>query len=59
VEIIIDQQNKIYLVTNDRDEFGEDYKTERHLTVEMAIELKRQLSAAIDKAVKAGFGFDV
>jgi hypothetical protein len=59
MEIKLDEQNRIYLVTNDRDEFGEDYKTECHLTVEAAIELRRQLSDAIDKAIKSGFGFDV
>jgi hypothetical protein len=59
VEIILDKQNRIYLVINDRDGFGENHKTELHLTVEMAIDLNKQLSSAIDKAVKSGFGFDV
>jgi hypothetical protein len=59
MEIKLDEKNRIYLLTNDRDEFGEDYKTERFLSIEKAIELKQQLSIAIDKAVKSGFGFDV
>jgi hypothetical protein len=59
VEIKTDDKNRIFLVTNDRDEFGESYKTELAISIKDAIELKQQLSTAIDKAVKAGFGFDV